>query len=62
MTEDTNQTSPPAETSPEPKRPQPGLDLDAARRAAGRGPNAAGPFAARKRPAYSITGDADAAD
>jgi hypothetical protein len=30
-------------------------DLEAARRAAGRGANGAGPYASRKRPAYSIT-------
>lgn len=29
-------------------------DLEAARRAAGRGPNSAGPYRAPRRPAYSI--------
>ena len=31
------------------------LDLEAARRAAALGPNPLGPYAVRKRPAYSIT-------
>ena len=46
-----------------PSAPPPGhLDLDAVRKAAARGPNGTGPLAARRRPAYSITGDAESAD